>query len=183
MTTAWAREKSRDSYYGPVGSVTISRLGPDLVMAEVTKKHINDFVEKCVKIGDSASTVNHRLSILRKLWNLAMDKWEIPGVQPIDWAKYRLKGKNRNRVREVSTEEENMMFMLLGEYEGKYLGAEDMHKAVFIALHTGLRKGEILGLQPEDFQKDHRRLHVRRSHDTDSTKTGSERYVPVPGAL
>ena len=182
MSSAWAREKSRDSYYGPVGSVTVTRLGPSLVMAEVGKKEINDFVEKCLKIGDSPSTINHRLSILRKLWNLAIDKWEIPGVQPIDWAKYRAKGKNRKRVREVSSEEENMMFMLLGEYEGTYLGAEDFHRAVFIALHTGLRKGEILGLQVDDFQKEHRRLHVRRSHDTDTTKTGTERYVPIRGA-
>lgn len=58
------------------------------------------------------------------------------------------------------------------------------HRAVFtVAVGTGLRKGELLALRWEDVDLERRCLHVGRSHDSDTTKGGRARVVPVPAWL
>jgi len=50
------------------------------------------------------------------------------------------------------------------------------------AVYTGLRKGELLGLRVEDVHLERQLLHVCHSYDQ-PTKSGKERYVPIPDEL
>lgn len=52
---------------------------------------------------------------------------------------------------------------------------------VHMALHTGLRKGELLGLRWQDLDLDTRRLTVARSYTT-APKSGKARHLRLPAA-
>ncbi len=53
----------------------------------------------------------------------------------------------------------------------------------FTAVHTGLRAGEIAGLQWIDVDLERRTIHVRRSYDGKTKTRGSRRFVPIVDAL
>lgn len=55
--------------------------------------------------------------------------------------------------------------------------------AVLLALGTGIRKGEVLGLRKADVLLDDRILVIRQSHQRTTTKSGKERRVPIPLGL
>jgi integrase len=52
-----------------------------------------------------------------------------------------------------------------------------------IALHLGLRTGELFALRKEDVDFQAGVVHVHRSHDRDATKTGKPRDVPIVPAV
>lgn len=68
---------------------------------------------------------------------------------------------------------------------GKLLSVLPSERAsVFaVAIYLGLRCGEIRALRVEDYSRDRRLLAVRRSGQRATTKTKSERVVPVPNEL
>ena len=60
----------------------------------------------------------------------------------------------------------------------------EQHRAVFtVAVGTGLRKGELLALRWEDVDLSRRCLHIARSNDNDTTKSGRARVIPLPAWL
>lgn len=52
-----------------------------------------------------------------------------------------------------------------------------------VAVHTGMRPGELFGLRIEDVDLVRGCIEVRRSHDRNETKTGTERTVPIVPAI
>ena len=179
VATKWKNNQSLRSYYAPVGGTTIERFGHRIALAEVRPRDISNFVDICIRKGDSPSTVNHRLAILGKLWKFALFHWEVPGVQKIDWSQYRQRNPRKGRSREITTEEQNQMVSILSSFENK--GAEQLADAIQLAVWTGLRQGELLALEVMDYQREYNRLYVRRSYGSKTTKTGRTRYVPVRG--
>jgi integrase len=57
-----------------------------------------------------------------------------------------------------------------------------LHVAIALAVHTGLRKGELLGLRWIDLDLETRRLTVARSYDQ-APKSGSTRHLRIPAVL
>lgn len=57
-----------------------------------------------------------------------------------------------------------------------------LHVAIALAVHTGLRKGELLGLRWIDLDLQTRRLTVVRSYDQ-APKSGSARHLRIPAVL
>ncbi|PAV24487.1 hypothetical protein CF392_16010 [Tamilnaduibacter salinus] len=181
IRTVWSRTKASTSYFGPVGSKTVEKFGPGVIMANVKTHHVADFVNICLEDGDAPSTVNHRLSILRKLWELAESHWGVEDVLPIDFSRFRVKNARRDRIREVSKDEEQAIYALLADSQRQ--AASGMLEAVYVAIYTGLRQGELLALKPEDVSTANQRIHVRRSsRTTDSTKL-RDRFVPIRGRV
>jgi integrase len=72
------------------------------------------------------------------------------------------------------------------EQAHKLLGAckndEDLYTAVLIAYHTGMRKGEVWGLEWDDIDILNSRITVQRSFDG-PTKNGETRHVPISKEL
>jgi integrase len=52
-----------------------------------------------------------------------------------------------------------------------------------VAIFTGMRKGEILGLLKSDVDLAARRIIVRRSYDRDTTKSGDDGVIPIAREL
>lgn len=179
LKTKWKNNQSLQSYYEPVGRTTVDWFGRRIALAEVRARDISNFVDTCIRKGNSPSTINHRLAILGKLWRFAVFHWEVPGVQKIDWSEYRQRNPRKGRSREITTEEQHKMVSILSSFENK--GAEQLADAIELAVWTGLRQGELLALEIADFQREFRRLYVRRSYGSKTTKTGRTRYVPVRG--
>lgn len=57
-----------------------------------------------------------------------------------------------------------------------------LHVGILLALHTGLRKGEILGLRWQDLDLETRRLTIARSYGS-TPKSGRVRHLRLPSAL
>jgi integrase len=76
---------------------------------------------------------------------------------------------------------------LVGGAEGRASSAtrsdgKILHVAVLLAVHAGLRKGELLGLRWQDLDLDQLRLTVARSYRA-RTKSGSARHLRLPSCV
>lgn len=61
--------------------------------------------------------------------------------------------------------------------------SDDAAHALLILLGTGIRRGEAIGLRPDDWLADRRQLRIARGADGGPTKSGAARFVDVPDWL
>ncbi|HBH18293.1 MAG TPA: hypothetical protein DDX14_05035, partial [Cyanobacteria bacterium UBA9579] len=86
------------------------------------------------------ATINREIEVLRKMFNIAIDNgWAIEN--PCSSRKIRPFREDNKKERYLEPEEENR---LLNACTGEY---EYMRPIVVCALHTGMRRGEILNLK------------------------------------
>lgn len=111
----------------------------------------------------SLATVNNHLRVLSKIFSLAVDAELISSNPCFRVKKFR---PNNRRLRVLSFEEETKLFENL-------MDNELLQRIVHIALHTGLRRGEIFNLRWEDLDFSRNRIVVRK------TKSSTERFVPM----
>lgn len=181
LTTKWRNRQSLHTYYTYVGGKAVTRFGSKKVLSEVRPRDVSNFVDVCLRKGESASTINHRLALLGQLWKFAIHHWEILGVVKIDWSQYRQRNVSKGRSREITPEEQIKMATILASFENK--GSSQMAQAIQLALWTGIRQGELLALEVGDFQRDFSRLYIHRSQGSNTTKNGKSRYIPVRGPV
>lgn len=133
-----------------------------LLLEEVTPEKIEAFkTRRLNKDGVKGSTVNHDLACLRKMFNLAI-QWELVDKNPVDRVAFFPVGEGRKRY--LSREEQ---VRLLATCNGT------CKDAVLVALQTGLRRGELLGLKVENLNFDGKMITVYAS------KTMNYRLVPM----
>jgi excisionase family DNA binding protein len=112
------------------------------------------------------SRVNRYLALLKKMFNLAID-WGYVKENPV------------NRV-EFFSEKDNLKERILSEDEEERLleeCAEHLKPIVVTALHTGMRRGEILSLKWNQVNLLKRIIRVEK------TKSGKIRYIPMNDVL
>jgi len=85
----------------------------------------------------SAASINRPLALLRHLLRLAHEEWEELATVP----RIRLEREPEGRIRWMEPDEEARLLEACGQSRNKQLG-----KIVTVALESGLRKGELLGL-------------------------------------
>src|SRR5205823_7083058 len=110
------------------------------------------------------AAVNRPLSLLRHLLMLARDEWEVLAAVP----KIRLKKEPQGRIRWLEPDEETRLLAACAKSRNP-----ELTKIVTIALETGLRKGEMLGLTWD--RVDLSRGVIR----LEQTKSGKRREVPM----
>lgn len=109
----------------------------------------------------SPASINRELSCLSNMFRRAID-WKLAEANPVLGVR---RFKERNvRVRYLSTDEETK---LLGEC------ARHLRPIVVLAIHTGMRRGELLSLRWDDVDLDNRLVHV------EDTKNGKRRDIPL----
>jgi integrase len=109
------------------------------------------------------ATVNRHLSVLSKIFSLAVDAELADGNPCHRVKKFRL---NNQRVRVLSAEEETKLYSALGDNEL-------VKSIVTVALHTGLRRGEIFNLKWLDADFGRGLIQIRES------KSDKKRVVPM----
>ncbi len=110
------------------------------------------------------NTINKELQLLSKIFNIAIDN----GLAEVNPCRRVRKFKVEwQRDRYLSSEEEKR---LMAQLTGRY---EHLKPIVTIALHTGMRRGEILGLEWRQVDFHRNVLRVTK------TKSGKERFLPM----
>ena len=124
-----------------------------------------EFLAKPTKHGKkrSLATVNYHLSILSKIFSLAVDSELIENNPSFRVKKLKL---NNQRMRVLSSAEETKLFAALGENEL-------VKNIVLVALHTGMRRGEIFNLKWFDVDFTRNLIQIQES------KSNKKRLVPI----
>src|SRR5262245_44663990 len=145
--------------------------GADTPLVDLTASRISEYKSGRLN-GTSARTkraltaagVNRPLALLRHLLRLAHDEWEVLAAVP----KIKLEREPQDRIRWLQPDEEARLLDACSKSQNKQL-----HAIVTVALETGLRKGELLGLTWDrvDFSRGVLRL--------EKTKSGRRREVPM----
>jgi integrase len=149
--------------------------GADTPLAEITAAKISEY--KAGRLGKksertgrvlTAAAVNRPLALLRHLLRLAHEEWEQLEAVP----RIRLEKEPQGRIRWLEPDEEARLLAACAKSQNKELLA-----IVTVALETGLRKGELLGLTWDrvDMSRGVLRLEV--------TKSGKRREVPMRQAV
>jgi len=120
----------------------------------------------------SLKSINNMLTVLHKLLALAQEQGVIAHVP---------------RVKLFRTEKPAFDFLTFEEAERLAADAEpEWRPVLLVALKTGLRQGELIGLQWSDVDLQRGKLHVRRTiwrGVTGSPKGGRERTVDLPASV
>jgi integrase len=109
----------------------------------------------------SRAAVNRELAVLRHMFNKAV-QWEYLSVSPFSLGMGLFFKEDNMRVRYLSTQERERLLASC---------SEDLHPIVVFALHTGMRKGEILSLTWSKINEGF--IHV------EETKSDTSRQVPI----
>lgn len=143
--------------------------------AEITSSRIRAWKEQrlaatcpSTKRPYSVAAINRPLAALRHLLRLAHDEWELLETVP----KIRLEKEPQGRIRWLEPDEEHRLLEACRASRTKHLAA-----MVTVALESGLRKSELLGLTWDrvDLSRGVLRLEV--------TKSGRRREVPMRQAV
>ncbi|MFP2932184.1 tyrosine-type recombinase/integrase [Pyxidicoccus sp. 3LG] len=120
----------------------------------------------------SLKSINNVLTVLHKLLALAQEQGVIAHVP---------------RVKLFKTDKPAFDFLTFEEAERLVADAEpEWRPVLLVALKTGLRQGELIGLQWRDVDLQRGKLHVRRTiwrGVTGSPKGGRERTVDLPASV
>jgi integrase len=146
-------------------------LGADTPLAEITAARIAAWKadrmaaeSPVTKRVYAVATINRPLAALRHLLQLAHDEWELLPAVP----KIKLEREPQGRIRWLEPDDEARLLEVCGRSKNK-----ELRSIVTIALETGLRRAEILGLTWDrvDLSRGVIRLEI--------TKSGKRREVPM----
>ena len=145
--------------------------GADTPLSQITAAKISAYKAQRLSMRSerterplTAAAVNRPLSLLRHLLRLAHDDWELLPSVP----KIRLEKEPQGRIRWLEPDEQARVLAACEKSQSKHL-----LPLVTIAMETGLRKGELLGLTWS--QVDMSRGVIR----LEMTKSGKRREVPM----
>lgn len=125
-------------------------------LSEITSGSIEDYVSVLEEFV-APSTINRKLSCLNKLLTYAVDREWLTKKPKILW-----QVEDNERIRWLTAEEETHLLNCLPPATAAFCE---------ILIHTGMRRGELLNLKPEDVDGNYARLWV--------TKSGKPRSVPL----
>jgi integrase len=129
---------------------------------EITPHLIERFKSDRTKEGVSPATVNRQLATLKCLFNRAIAWKKFSEANPV--CAVRLFKENNQRKRFLEKDE---ITKLLAQCHGH------LKPMVIVALNTGMRRGEILGLKWRDLDINKSAIYLR------NTKNGEPREVPI----
>lgn len=135
----------------------------DTPLSEITFDMALEAVEAWEEEGNSGQTVNHKISHLSKMLDTAMDKGWISAKPKLPRRK-----PGKHRIRWMDEQEEAKALTMC-----RQLGLHDLHDLIVVAVDTGFRRGELLGLRKGDYVNGMLHLHAGQ------TKTDKARAVPV----
>jgi integrase len=146
-----------------------------MLLEQISTHHVEQFKAASLKEGVSRKTVNNRLAILSKLLSTAYDWLELTGKPPkIAWLKC-----PPPRTDFLSADE---CTLLLSHADGM------IREMILTGLRTGMRHGELAGLQWSSIDWENRNITVRHSRcprtgELRSPKSNRERSIPMDADL
>ncbi len=122
------------------------------LLTQITPQHVQGFLAKCLQEKHlSPKTTNSVLITLKTIFKHAR-QWDLVRDNPAD------------PIRPVRTEPKEMAFLHPDEIPPLLKHADEPYRTLFLmAILTGMRRGEILGLQWGDIDWHSNLIHVRRT--------------------
>jgi integrase len=142
------------------GKMMLKEITPNDVRRYITRRKAAKTIHDRKR---SNSSVNKELSTLSKIFNLAMQERKID-TNPTQFIEKLAEPKSRQRI--LSAEERERFFTELGK-------DKILYRLSMIAMHTGLRKGQILSLKLSDIDFEREVLTASPS------KGREERKIPL----
>ena len=165
----WWKEQLGDHLLSSITSSLISQQRNKLATETLRKKIIMEDGKKRIKdIKRTPSTINRYTAALSHVCTIAVKEWEWLENNPM--SKISKFKEPRGRVRFLSDEERHRLMAACRESSSSIL-----HLAVVLALSTGARKMEILGLRWENID------FKRKVITLQQTKNGERRLLPLAG--
>lgn len=161
--TLWGRHKRMNGLEGMLRSWK-AHFG-DLLVKDLSPERIEAYLGRRMDEGSSASTRNRHLTMLKAMLNKAV-AWELLPENPA--AKIGTLREHGRRTRFLDEEEIERLLQAC---------ADGFRPIVLTALHSGMRRGEILNLRWGDVNLQARILTVQRS------KSGKKRNIPLDDTL
>jgi integrase len=120
-----------------------------------------------------SATLKRQLGIIRNLYEIARNEWGLP-LRENPVAKLQFKGADHRRERRLRPGELDRLIDAAKTCRNPLIGV-----IIRLAVETGMRRGEILGIRRSDIDSQNRTLLIRE------TKTGHSRTIPLtrPAAL
>jgi integrase len=150
---------------------TVKRLLPvfgHLTLSNVTTEIVSDYRDERLKSVKPA-TVYQELSLMRRMFNVARREWKWTRDNPVADLSFSVGNKNA-RDRWLTIEEEKTLI-------DKATNPSWLRPLLIMALHTGMRRGEILDLDWNHIDVSRRMLTIHRS------KNGQKRSLPMSQTL
>jgi integrase len=174
------RESTRKCYEGSYANHIKSEFG-NSCLDEITRERVEEFTSSLVNKKLSKDTVRLILATFRKILNKAQGSRLITSNPATRLGEFYRQAPTRHREIEPLTEVEVIKFLEAVRQHSP------QHFAIFLtAIHTGLRSGELAGLQWGDFDENGKFLTVRRGivrGKINLTKSGKIRKVDVSDSL
>jgi len=151
----------------------------------IVPSDISSLVKKLLDNGVRPKTVNGALKDAKTMFNFHVEEDNIIS-NPVK-KKHKVKILEEENVEIVWTQEEAERFLEYADkkYEGEKRWPYLMYK---IALNAGLRYGEIIALEREDFDFENSRIRISKSYNQKlggivTPKSGRARYAPLSPEL
>lgn len=171
ITHVHARRTS-ETYLSTVKAHIIPNL-KDLQVGQVTLSHIEKMKGELLTRGLKAKTINRALSITRQILLYGVDEGYLRET-PI------------KRSLMVKSEKPKIQYFEDSEIRSLLRANQDydIYPILYLALHTGMRRGEIFGLCWDRVNFNSRRIEITRTLHArkilqDKTKGGRARYFPL----
>jgi len=129
---------------------------------EITQLQVEKYIAMRIEDEVTKSTINRELACLRKMLNKAID-WGYGDDNPVSRVKFF--SEKDNLIERILTEDEERLLLKLSP--------EQLKSIIIFAIHTGMRKSEILSMKWKNIDLEKREIKV------DNTKSGKSRIVPI----
>ena len=140
------------------------------IMHEVTPADIRAYVSARRSEGVTNSTINRDLALLSSAIGYANAEWDWRLPNPV---KGRRLPESEGRVRWITIDEAHRLIAAASKARKTQFLAD----FIVVALYTGCRKEELLGLECKRVDLKHRLVHLEGRH----TKAGKRRSIPLAG--
>uniref|UniRef100_UPI004048CCD0 site-specific integrase n=1 Tax=Polynucleobacter sp. TaxID=2029855 RepID=UPI004048CCD0 len=146
-------------------NILIKRWG-DLEVGKVDKQSVVALRDDLLKMGRSGETINHYFNTISKLFQMLKDEWDLDIANPIKGIKRMPSSQGRSK--RVNLELEALLLTGCDQ-----LSLPLLRSIIQFAIQTGMRRGEIMGLNWADIDLPNRKAYLHQ------TKNGEPRQVPL----
>lgn len=158
----WKGDKGKGCHEVTINCVFRS-IPAQTLLDDITPALVLEAIEEWEDEGNSGSTVNRKVSHISKMLNTAVEQGWLKAAPKLPRRK-----PGKHRIRWMSEQEELKVLNACTQ-----LGLDDLRDFIVVAIDTGFRRSELLGLVPNDFVNGMVQLHAG------STKSDKARAVPA----
>jgi integrase len=145
--------------------ILIKRWGA-IPVKEVDKLAVLELRDDLLKLGRSGETINHYFNTISKLFQMLEGDWDLPIPNPIKGIRRMPCPQGRTKRVNASVEEQLLLSC-------RKLSLPLLSSIIEFAIQTGMRRGELMGLDWVDIDLPNRKAYLHTS------KNGEPRQVPL----